>query len=198
MSTPAEKFPATFPSFNAYEFKFRTATAPDWALRAPIPVTVYEHAVVAPTNDTVLLCGGWQNHAIANRCYLYTPSTDKWDDAWPMNYNRTGHGLSLYKGSVYAYGGYNGTFLSSIEVLSLTHGWSVMPYLMNTSTAFFASVVLPEPAEPSLQWLLDTAICIAALVVVAVMCVLLLRWLRRLNTRIVFIDVTQLAIVYQL
>jgi hypothetical protein len=66
---------------------------------------------------------------------------------------------------------------------------------MNTSTAFFASVVLPEPAEPSLQWLLNTAIGIAALIAVAVLCVLLLRWLRQLSTRLVFIDDTQLAIV---
>jgi hypothetical protein len=66
---------------------------------------------------------------------------------------------------------------------------------MNTSTAFFASVVLPEPAEPSLQWLLDTAICIAALGAVAIIAFAVLGlWLRRIGTHRLFIKDTQLAI----
>jgi len=151
---------------------------------------------VVLTDATILLCGGWQNRSIANTCYLYTPSLDKWDEyAWPMQINREGHALSLYDGNVYAYGGRTTTnhLLSSIELLSYSKGWRLLDYTMNMPDAYFASAVLPEPTPPSLRWLLITAICIAVFIGVIFMCNLLVRRLRRLGTRLVFINDVQLT-----
>jgi hypothetical protein len=174
-----------------YEYKFTTGSTLQWSARAPMLVTAAEHAVVALHNDTILLCGGTQNGTVANQCFLYIPSKNKWNDAWPMKINRTGHALSLYKGIVYAYGGEKdknetGTWLSSIEMLSLT-GWRLLSYKMNQSdVVFFASVVLSEPVGSI--WLFTTpAICIILLSAIVAVYAVLMLFRRQLAIQHVFI-----------
>ena len=177
------------------EYKYTASTLP-WSVRMPMPVVAYGHAVVALLSDTILLCGGTQIFNVANKCILYTPFSNKWDDSWPMKVNRTGHALSLYKGIVYAYGGTNETsdVVSSIEMLSYTSGWHVLPYTMNQSDAFFASVVLPEPTA-SIWSIITPAICIIVLSAIVVVYAVLKQYHRQLVMQRVFIKDVQYLIV---
>ena len=180
-------------------YMYENKLTPEWSVRASMPVTANGHTVVALLNDTILLCGGTQNGIVANTCFLYTPLSNNWNDAWPMNDNRTGHALSLYKGVVYAYGGKSdkdakGTLLSSIEILTYTSGWRVLPYTINQSNAFFASVVLPEPTA-SIWPFITPAICVIVLSAIVVVYVVLVQCRRQLAIQRVFIKDMQFLVV---
>jgi N-acetylneuraminic acid mutarotase len=75
--------------------------------------------------EKALVCGGFQTNdendtITSDACYIYNAASDKWTANWTMNIARAGHGMSVYKGKVYVYGGWNIGTLASIEVLSYT------------------------------------------------------------------------------
>jgi hypothetical protein len=56
-----------------------------------------------------------------------------------MNIARSAHGIAVYKGRVYTYGG---SVTSSAEVLSESNGWSLLPNGMAKADRYLSSVAL--------------------------------------------------------
>ena len=100
-----------------------------------MPSQLSSHAIVALADgQTGLLCGGQSGRLWASAqsaCYYYLSVNDSWSPGPSLNVSRAAHGMALYKGKVYVYGGVNvdGDDLSSVEVLT-TSGWQLLPFGM--------------------------------------------------------------------
>jgi hypothetical protein len=130
---------------NVYMFSFDINK---WLNRARIPVPTANQAAVALDDDTALMCGG--DNALTGSayrvCFIYAASTNAWTAyKWSMNEARIAHGMAVYKGRVYVYGGYDRIrkkAFSSAEILSESKGWDLMLHGLANADQNFANVVL--------------------------------------------------------
>ena len=83
--------------------------------------------------QTGLLCGGWCNDTAQSACYYYSSINNTWTSAPSLTVARAWHGMAVYGGIVYVYGGQNSGHmvheLSSVEMLNGST-WDVLPFEM--------------------------------------------------------------------
>ncbi|CAM6002047.1 unnamed protein product [Sphagnum balticum] len=125
----------------------------DWRERAPMPQALATHAGAQLDQYIAMVCGGRNEHdKVESACYLYNATEDVWTVMPSMHKERRAHGMTVYKGRVYVYGGYSRhadddtAMLSSVEwrrLLDVIGEWHVHSERLHTADAFFASVPLP-------------------------------------------------------
>ena len=95
----------------------------------PTPLTTPAIVTLAD-GVTALLCGGYDGMMVHAECYYYSSTNDTWTAAPSLNVARTGHGMAVYKGRVYAYGGEdaNINMLSSVEMFVTGGKWQLLPF----------------------------------------------------------------------
>ena len=102
-------------------------------MQTPLP-TALDHAAIVALADgqTGLLCGGLIGPgSTQSACYFYNSTSNGWTNAPSLKVARYAHGMAMYKGKVYVYGGMDniGTVLNSVEVYG-TSRWALMPFTM--------------------------------------------------------------------
>ena len=92
----------------------------------PIPTTVYQHCMVLIDNEAVLLIGGIQGSEYSAKTHMFYPALNVWVEGPSLNVARSRHSCGVVKRdvdsgdlSVVVTGGYNGEYLSSVEVFIL-------------------------------------------------------------------------------
>jgi hypothetical protein len=135
---------------NTYMFEFNINQK--WVSRSSMPISIASCAVVAINDSTALLCGGVKyDYAISNRCFFYSSVKDSWTEStWPLKIARRSHAMTVYNGSVYAYGGEvgGGAFVDATEKLSEDQGWEIhLPGTRYKIDLDFASIAIPTEFE---------------------------------------------------
>jgi len=117
-----------------------------WTARKSMPIGLFDHAAVALDANSILVCGGFAlPHTVLGACNTYDATADAWTAGKPLKKERFAHGLALYKGRVFAYGGrdVNAQTLASVEMMDSTQGWQILAWPMFAGDFWFESVALP-------------------------------------------------------
>uniref|UniRef100_UPI003467EF5D SAKe6EEref n=1 Tax=synthetic construct TaxID=32630 RepID=UPI003467EF5D len=103
----------------------------EWSLVAPM-TTRRSGVGVAVLGGLIYAVGGYNNspdgHTHLSSLEAYNPSTDTWSPVAPMSVPRSGVGVAVIDGLIYAVGGYDGhTHLNSVEAYDPeTDEWSLV------------------------------------------------------------------------
>lgn len=81
-------------------------------IRYTFPIIYYKNKIYAIGGRIY----GPDNSSLLNKCEVYDYKTNKWTDIAPMNKNRCTCSVFIYRGYIYAVGGYTGEYQRSRKV----------------------------------------------------------------------------------
>jgi len=127
-----------------------------WTSGAHMPVARFGSSSLAfedPMGAFAVVCGGQDyvdgKDAQHAECMAYSTSNDEWlmMKKWSLNEKRASHGMTVYRGRVYVYGGNQGLaltikVLNSVEMLDTEHGWQMMPHPLFVGDWWFQTIVI--------------------------------------------------------
>ncbi len=102
-----------------------------------------EGSASAVIGNKIYITGGcnYENDGYYKTVDVYDVQSGQWSVAKDLNTERTGHGTVELNGRIYAAGGYNGTYLDSIEVYNQeTDSWTKLTGKMSSPRADFGMV----------------------------------------------------------
>jgi len=131
---------------SVYAYMHNTS---EWRARASMPTALDSHAALQIDHAIALVCGGY-NGRVQSACNMYHATDDVWSPASTMNAARHSHGMAVYNGRAWVYGGYDPSgvgFLSSVEWHGLddmsTGKWHTHHASLFRADHYFASVAMP-------------------------------------------------------
>jgi hypothetical protein len=113
-------------------------TEEGWETNIPsLPVTMYGHCMVTVNSTTVMVIGGYQNGQISGKTFYFTFGEESWTEGPELKNKRGWHRCGKIKRnkesqemSIIAAGGYDGSYLSSVEILHEGYNeWQTGPEL---------------------------------------------------------------------
>jgi N-acetylneuraminic acid mutarotase len=109
-----------------------------------LPVTIQGHCMVTVNSTTVMVIGGYQTDTISGKTFYFTFGEESWTEGPQLKNERIDHSCGKIKRnkesqemSIIVAGGYDGSFLSSVEILHEgSNEWQTgpeLPFGMNES-----------------------------------------------------------------
>jgi len=89
----------------------------EWRARESMPTAIASHAALQIDHAIALVCGGHSGYNLQSACNTYHAMDDVWSPVSAMNAARQSHGMAVYNGRAWVYGGRDGAghLLSSVE-----------------------------------------------------------------------------------
>ncbi len=102
-----------------------------------LPVTIFSHCSVLVNSTTVMVISGYQNFFTSPKTYLFNTENEIWTEGPPLKHKRKLHSCGRIKKnsqsqefSIIVAGGYEGSYLSSVEILDAgSNEWREGPSL---------------------------------------------------------------------
>jgi hypothetical protein len=102
-----------------------------------LPVTIFSHCSVLVNSTTVMVISGYQNFFTSSNTYLFNTENEVWTEGPQLKHKRKLHSCGRIKKdsqskefSIIVAGGYEGSFLSSVEILDAgSNEWREGPNL---------------------------------------------------------------------
>lgn len=123
-------------------------TSNSWAIKADIPVKAWMAGAATGNDGKICVIGGESYEAglyYSNLTQIYDPITDTWTNGTQMLTGRSELGVVKGPdGSIYAFGGYNGTALSVVEAYNPSTGTWTKKASMPKPKLEFGAVLGPD------------------------------------------------------
>ena len=109
-----------------------------WETKIPsLPVIISDHCMVTVNSTTVMVVGGWQNEQLSNQTFYFTFGEQRWTQGLELKHKRRLHSCGRIRRdkdsqemSIIVAGGYNESYMSSVEILNeRSNEWHTGPEL---------------------------------------------------------------------